>query len=228
MTGDSRCFIPHGPARAERLLAAIHPVCSHDLPNVVVALQGLLQLFEWDEASQLSGQGREHLTRLQSLAAKTTAMCHHLKELVRLQRREVVPTSVRFADLLDEVRAELRRAMPDLSLAWNCRWDVGEIVGDRQLLQAGVVGIVRSVLTPVQAAAAVVDMETHPAQDRVEWTVRIRPDTAAPALPVDDSSLLEGQLALDFARICLAVSGVTCVDTDAALSRGVFTLSYTL
>src|SRR6266542_6419629 len=47
-------------ARASRLLEALHPVCSHDLPNQIVALQSLLQLFSWDEADHLTPQGREY------------------------------------------------------------------------------------------------------------------------------------------------------------------------
>src|SRR5438046_377554 len=42
--------------RADRLLRKMHPVLSHDLPNQLVALEGLLQLLEQEETLRLTGR----------------------------------------------------------------------------------------------------------------------------------------------------------------------------
>ena len=46
------------PTQAERLLKEMHAVCSHDLPNQMVALQGLLQLLSQEESANLGNEGR--------------------------------------------------------------------------------------------------------------------------------------------------------------------------
>ena len=100
----------------------MRPVCSHDLPNQAVALQSLLQLFAWDEAAQLSPQGREYFERLQSIANKTFALSQHLKELARLARYEPRSERLTFAVVADDVRAETQRADPECRWTWQRRW----------------------------------------------------------------------------------------------------------
>src|SRR5262245_42536292 len=91
----------------KRLLDAMRPVCSHDLPNQAVALQSLLQLFTWDEVDQLSPQGREYFERLQSIANKTFALSQYLKELARLAHYEPRDERLTFASVVDDLRAEI-------------------------------------------------------------------------------------------------------------------------
>src|SRR5262245_34668586 len=82
--------------RAERLLAAMHKVFSHDLPNQLVIVQSLLS-FLGDEASRLSDEGRDHLRRLQAAGGRAGDMIHFLKDMAALARR---------ADPLEEVRLD--------------------------------------------------------------------------------------------------------------------------
>src|SRR5262245_42244724 len=68
--------------RAERLLAAMHKVFSHDLPNQLVVIQSLLGLLG-DEASRLSDEGRDMLRRIGAAAGRAGDMVYFLKDMAR-------------------------------------------------------------------------------------------------------------------------------------------------
>src|SRR6266568_1263535 len=48
----------------EQLLASFRQAMGHDMPNHLVAAQGLVRLLEMDEKERLSPAGREYLGRL--------------------------------------------------------------------------------------------------------------------------------------------------------------------
>lgn len=200
--------------QAQRLLDAMRPVCSHDLPNQAVALQSLLQLFAWDEASQLSPQGREYFERLQSIANKTYALTQYLKELARLQRYQPRGERLTFAAVVDDLRAEVQRAEPDCRWTWQCRWRQDGFRADRRLVQQALVQLLHVARAGLAGLAPTVDMETTAgADEHIEWTIAALPGHAsAPAAERRGADANEQRLAYNLAQEYLAATGIVCRD----------------
>src|SRR5438552_1922652 len=74
---------PAPPRAAERVLAYMQPALGHDLPNLLVAVQGLLQILELDERDRLSSDGRDYLRRLSATTQRAQALVRMLKDLGR-------------------------------------------------------------------------------------------------------------------------------------------------
>ena len=208
---------PDAGLRAQRLLEAMHPVCSHDLPNQAVALQSLLQLFAWDEADQLSPQGREYFERLQSIAAKTTVFVRFLKELARLQRLTPHPEKLPAGQIMHEVRTEAERMFPAQTWTWKCDWHEEPVTVDRRLVHHGLLHLLRSVVLGGGGAAATVEMQTTPHPDHVAWTIAFRrADPVAPPAPAAEAIQLEQRLALTLAQEYLAATDIACRAVEAS------------
>src|SRR5262245_37101959 len=70
--------------RTERLLACIQCALNHDLPNQLVALQGLVQLLEAEEKGRLGSEGMDFLLRLGASARRTLDTVVILRDLHKL------------------------------------------------------------------------------------------------------------------------------------------------
>src|SRR5262245_55828958 len=111
---DSRPPGPLGPAdarreleRACRLLACFQQALGHELPNQLVALQGLLRLLEAEASDCLDAECRGVLQRLVTLAQRTHALVNDLAELGRLGREPVPAGGVELAEVAREAVAEV-------------------------------------------------------------------------------------------------------------------------
>ena len=199
---------PPAPPLAQRVLEAMHPVCSHDLPNQVVALQSLLQLFAWDEAANLSPQGREYFERLQSVAGKTVAYVQFLKEMARLARQTPQIESLRVPHLVAEVSAEVQRLHPDHVWTWQCRLDVEDVRADRRLVHKGLLHFLR-VPVLLGLGATTIEMHTAAQPGHVAWNIAASPASgAAPAC--SEAALLEKRLELMLAQAYWAAADIVC------------------
>ena len=218
---------PAAAAQAQRLLEAMRPVCSHDLPNQAVALQSLLQLFAWDEAPQLSPQGREYFERLQSIANKTMALTQYLKELARLQRYQQRGERMTFAAVVDDLRAEIQRAEPECRWTWQCRWNHDSFRADRRLVQQALVQLLRATCLGLSAPTASVNMKTTlGAANDIEWTITALPGAASQSVGERRATHAnEARLAFTLAQEYLAATGIECRAGAAPTSGGAtFTL----
>jgi hypothetical protein len=77
--------------RLARLLAVLEKALGHDLPNQLIAVQGLARLLEQDHGERLGAEGRDYLGRLAAGAAKAHALAADLATLVR-QASSSAPT----------------------------------------------------------------------------------------------------------------------------------------
>src|SRR5689334_5074425 len=100
-------FSSCGPAAAQRrLLACYQEALGHQLPNHLVALQGLARLLEEAEAGRLGPEGRTYLGRLAALARQVDDTVRALAEVGRVCRDACGgPTDV--ADVAHEAGAEV-------------------------------------------------------------------------------------------------------------------------
>ncbi len=55
----------------EQLRASLQKALGHDLPNQLVAVQGLVKLLELEEGERLTEEGRDYLVRLAAAARRT-------------------------------------------------------------------------------------------------------------------------------------------------------------
>ncbi|MCI0683981.1 MAG: hypothetical protein L0Y71_17880 [Gemmataceae bacterium] len=219
-SADTRSADTLSGEQALRLLEAMRPVCSHDLPNQAVALQSLLQLFAWDESAQWSPQGREYFDRLQSIAGKTMALSQYLKELARLARYEPRHERLTFADIVEDVRVEIQQGDPDCRRSWHCAWRADEFRGDRRLVQQGLRQLMQLARCSLSGNLAI-RMESSDCADRLEWAIVAIPDPAA--APAERGGVVERgagerrgadgcepRLALALAQEYLAATGIDC------------------
>lgn len=207
---------PRQAARSQRLWEAMHPVCSHDLPSQVVALQSLLQLFEWDEAEHFTEQGREYYRRLQSIAGKTFAQVQFLKEIVRLQRYVPERVQLAFANLYEGIRAETQQLFPESAWQWEVDWPVECFRADRRLVQLGVVRLLRATCGAGHTSW-LIRMQTAAHADHVEWSIGAH--AQGPWTPtLAEAVLLEQRLARALAQEYLAATDIACHPNEGAAS----------
>jgi hypothetical protein len=124
---------PRELARLRRLLAASRRGLNHDLTNQLVALQGLLQLLEQDEADHLGPAGKDYIRRLVSVGRATQALARTLRDLARLGGELPVDEIVALPELVEEAVAALN---PTPACIYS--WDAPRTYAPRPLLQQAV------------------------------------------------------------------------------------------
>src|SRR5437868_10154636 len=70
----------------EQLLALFRQAMGHDMPNHLVALQGLVRLLEMDEKDRLSLAGQDYLCRLTATQERVEALVRMLSDICRAGR----------------------------------------------------------------------------------------------------------------------------------------------
>src|SRR5262245_9441918 len=102
----------HALLLARRLLACFQDAVGHDLPNQLVAIQGLARLLEQDEADRLSPDGRESLSRLAHLTRRVHTAVSALADAGRCCRAAEPAAPCALAELAREAAAEVRWLHP--------------------------------------------------------------------------------------------------------------------
>jgi light-regulated signal transduction histidine kinase (bacteriophytochrome) len=116
----------------------MHQVVSHDLPNQLVAVQGLLQLLSLEEADRLSEEGREYLRRLHNATRRGAELARFLKEMERLRTFTVQSTTIGLADLARELQGELQQRFPTKVFEFKWQWHEPQAVGDPRVLSQAI------------------------------------------------------------------------------------------
>ncbi|MBI1916355.1 MAG: HAMP domain-containing histidine kinase [Planctomycetes bacterium] len=93
-------------ARAERLLACYQQAVGHELPNLLVALQGTARMLEQDAGDRLDAETRTDLVRVSDLAARVHDFIAALAEVGRICRRVEPPAELSLEDVCREAAAE--------------------------------------------------------------------------------------------------------------------------
>jgi signal transduction histidine kinase len=177
VTPDRALAVVNDPALAERLLATVHPVCSHDLPNQMVSLHSLLNLLDMEEVDRLGEEGREYLHRLQNVAGKMATMIDFLKESVRLARLVPKRERIELGSLLEELRIETRTFL-DGTLGWSTGLEADVVTSDEAALLQSLLEILRGSAGSSQTLS--VRWESHTSGDDV--TLQLSVEGAAASL----------------------------------------------
>lgn len=105
--------------QSEQLLACYQHALGHDLPNQLVALQGLARILEMELADEIPAESRDHLLRLAALARRTDEFIRKLAQVGRTCRDAGPPTRVAFADVAREALAEANLLSPNGRLEYH-------------------------------------------------------------------------------------------------------------
>jgi signal transduction histidine kinase len=103
----------------EQLLAAFRQAMGHDMPNHLVAAQGLVRLLEMDEKERLSPAGKEYLGRLTIVLQRVEALTRMLAEICRVGRDEQPAERVSIAEVAQEVSVEMNQLFPGRLVAYH-------------------------------------------------------------------------------------------------------------
>jgi signal transduction histidine kinase len=102
---------PDDPARAlrraERLLGCFQQALGHELPNRLVAIQGMARLVEADAAAVLNLEARACLDRLAESTQRTLDFVKALADVGRACRKKEPAAEVSLAELWRETTAEM-------------------------------------------------------------------------------------------------------------------------
>src|SRR5262249_35917259 len=99
-------------ARAQRLLACFQQAVGHELPNLLVALQGTARVLEQEAGDRLDAETRSGLLRLGDLAARIHQFVVALAEVGRTCRRVEPLAEVSLEDVCREAAAEVSWLCP--------------------------------------------------------------------------------------------------------------------
>src|SRR6266849_10400467 len=108
------------PGRSrERLLAAYQQALGHELPNRLVAIQGLVQLLQLEEADNLGAGGRAYLHQLAGLSRRAHEMVRALAEVGQAVRaaQSSAPTDV--ADVAREAGLAVNQLYPQVCIEYH-------------------------------------------------------------------------------------------------------------
>jgi signal transduction histidine kinase len=162
-------------ARLGRLLAVLQKGLGHELPNQLVAVQGLARLLAQEEGERLSPEGRDYLGRAAAGAARAHALVEALAEVARLARPPAPGEAVDLAEAVREAVAEAKQLAPGPLPDYHSTVTALPLSAPRRALRTVLLVLLRH----AGAAAARVELSTRPAAPGVD--LRIAGD--GPAVP---------------------------------------------
>jgi signal transduction histidine kinase len=182
---------PTHPARRateqlERLLACFQKALGHDLPNQLVALQGLARLVEMEQADRLDENGRALLLRLADLARRADGLVRRLAEVGRLTRDGGPVEEASLLEAAREAAAEVNVTASGWSVRYAINPEATVLPVARRSLQLVLVHLIRNAVQADGGRASWVEVGSRRTADGVEWWVkddgRGLPETQAPRL----------------------------------------------
>jgi signal transduction histidine kinase len=103
----------------DQLLALLQKALGHELPNQLIAVQGLARLLDADARDRLGDDGRDYLQRLSAAAQRAHEMVHSLADLIRALRAPRSTLRVPVADVVREAALEVNSLFPDCHFEYH-------------------------------------------------------------------------------------------------------------
>lgn len=195
------------PVEADRWLEAMGRVCSHDLPNQLVALQSLLTLLAQEQSARLDGEGREFLARMQNALRHAGSMARFLKEMANLRKRTARLEPIALAGLARELQGGLQHLFPErqFTFAWN--WNVPSVVGDATLMTRAILELCAG-LSRAGTVQCAVSASSREAPDTIELAFHLDEHPASGAGNIAKRRTVLERMEVVLAREWLALMGV--------------------
>jgi signal transduction histidine kinase len=157
----------------ERLVGCFLKALGHELPNRLVALQGLARLLEADAGDRLDADGRAALVRLADLTRGVDSLVRHLADIGRLSRDPGRPEEASLAEAAREAAAEVKMASGKADVTYHFNDDSFSLPVSQRSLGLVLVELLRNA---VQAAAPGrpprVEIGGRRTSEGVEWWVK--------------------------------------------------------
>jgi light-regulated signal transduction histidine kinase (bacteriophytochrome) len=131
---NSTMTVPGDNNHPERLPRPLQRTVNHDLPNAVVALKGMVQLLEREEAERLSPAGRDYLARLAGIAERLQAIVTSLRSYNKVAQSQTPPEKIALADFLREAAAAAGAGLPGRKLDFHLELWYSALTAPRLLL----------------------------------------------------------------------------------------------
>jgi two-component system, OmpR family, sensor histidine kinase TctE len=167
---------PADPARQveqlERLLSCFQKALGHELPNQLVALQGLARLIEMEQADRLDDEGRAHLLRLADLARRTDGLVRALAEIGRLTRERGTAEVSSLSDIAREAAAEVSVSISGWSIRYAFDPEATTLPVSPRNLRLALVHLVRNAVQAGGGRASHVEIGSRRGADGIEWWVK--------------------------------------------------------
>jgi signal transduction histidine kinase len=106
-------------AGQERWVACVRTALNHELPNQLVAVQGLIRLLELEAQDQLSPEGREYLQRLAAAARRAHELVRTLAEIGQIDKREESREPVPLDEAAREAAMTLKKLFPEVVFEYH-------------------------------------------------------------------------------------------------------------
>ena len=150
-TGAVGGELPRQLELAEQLLACFQQVVGHELPNHLIAIQGLARVLELEEGAHLNPTSREYLHRLAANAGRVQTLTSALAEIGRArrdsQKSEILPP----LEVAREAAAEVNQLFPEQTIEYHFLESTLLMVASRTSLHRVFVQLIRNA---VQAGIA--------------------------------------------------------------------------
>lgn len=106
-------------SRSEKILDGLQTTLNHDLPNLVIAMQGLLQIVELEEAANFSTEGKDFFRRLQSTVHQMRQTLTLIRSVNKTTPLSESPTNFSLRETLIEAAAVVKLRFPEISITFE-------------------------------------------------------------------------------------------------------------
>lgn len=120
--------------RTDQLLACYQQALGHELPNLLVSLQGLARLLASEHAAGLDPEGRALLDRLADLARRADALARATAAVGRACRDAETPSPVALTDAAREALAEVNILSPGQDAGYDIADDMPVLTVSRRTI----------------------------------------------------------------------------------------------
>ena len=156
----------------ERLLGCFQKALGHELPNQLVALQGLARLIEMEQADRLDEEGRAHLLRLADLTRRTDGLVRALAKIGRLTRDSGPAEASSLSDTAREAAAEVGLTTSSWSIRYALDPEAAVLPVSRRSLRLVLVHLLRNAVQPNGGGALHIEVGSRRIADGIEWWVK--------------------------------------------------------
>ena len=156
----------------ERLLGCFQKALGHELPNQLVALQGLARLIEMEQADRLDDEGRAHLLRLADLARRADGLIRTLAEIGRLTRNPEPIEQTSLAEVAQEAAAEINLSASGWSMQYALDPDATILPASRRSLRLVLLHLLRNALQADGGRASSIEIGSRRVSNGIEWWVK--------------------------------------------------------
>src|SRR5208337_4745167 len=110
---------PQPRANLDALLAILQRALGHEVPNHLIAVQGMARLLELEESERLGPDGRDYLQRLSAAAQRAHGQVRALADFIRALRSQAPAAPVSLPDVVREAATEVNQLFSGCSIEYH-------------------------------------------------------------------------------------------------------------